>query len=1329
MGLPACVLDAKLAYRYANALYAAFVGRPVETLYGKSPAHAFDRQPADDRRKALARALAGETLTFDRRTFEGPNAGRWVRAHYAPIRLRGAVVGVAVVLSDIQHLKDAEERVRDQERQLRLITDSVGFPITYIGRDMIVRFANGPSLAWAGKARSEMEGRHYTTLAPAEVLAASQPLLDRAFAGESVTYEREALWTGRASRRIRGHMIPDRDEAGAVRGVLVVVIDIEDDYRLKQSLIESRRWLQLVSDNVGVPMAYIDADLRFRFANTPGLDWEPDIDPAHAVGRRLDEVYEPDVLRDVMPFLERALAGEKVVYERRGRVPGGKMRWIRVNLIPDKAADGTVAGLYSIVIDIDDDRRLREALERQERELRFYAENIPEAVAFVGPDLRYQWVNKGFENIRGERADSIIGRTVHEVLGEAARDFVEPFVERLRLGETCAYERLAGRAGGRGRWIRVRLVPLMDASGEFGGYYVVGTDIHEIKMAQEQLRAREEELRFFAENIPEAMVFVDLERGCTFVNNVFLATRGFTREWALGKFPEDVYPPEVMESLAPQIDRVKRGESASYERRIPIAGTGEERWVRVKLTPRKDAQGRVLGYYVVSNDVHDLKVAQSSLEAKEREMRHVIDSVPTPMVYVDAQLRYRYANAGFLRYIGRPAGEVIGRTVEEVLGEVRWKRLLPHVQRVMAGETVSFERLVEHADGKARWMVVRLTPRLDSQGRFAGYDSTTSDIHEQKSVEEELRRANNILSAHFDNTPLAVIEWDPQVRAIRWSGRSESLFGWKADEVLGRSLDTWNLVFEDDRAAVGSMVRRLMNGPDAHATILNRNYRKDGSVIWVEWHNSVLRDADGRLVSLLSLAQDVSSRIQAEERLQFMATHDGLTGLPNRLMLTERLATAMTRAHRFGHRVAVMFLDLDHFKDVNDTLGHRVGDELLRSLARRVRAALRQSDLLVRLSGDEFVVLLEDLEGDGGPDRVAQKILEDVMRPFPIEGHDVQVSASLGFAVYPEDGQDADTLLKNADAAMYHAKELGRNSYRAFSHALAQRRDERLGVEQALRRALKKDSFELHYQPILEVATGRVTHVESLLRWRDEKRGLVQPHAFIPLAEETGLMRDLGHWVLVAASTQAAAWRNAGIGNFIVSVNLSASQLRDSTIVSELEGIVTRTGCSPTWLELEITETSMVRDLEGVSLTLGKLRRMGFRIAIDDFGTGFSSLSHLRHLPVDTLKIDKSFVADIDGGRRGGLGGGAAIVAAVTGLARGLSLEVVAEGVERPEQLEFLKAHGCTAYQGYLACRPLPSAELEAWLAKGAPPALAKPASRAPRKKAVPAAAKKPTRR
>jgi diguanylate cyclase (GGDEF)-like protein len=426
--------------------------------------------------------------------------------------------------------------------------------------------------------------------------------------------------------------------------------------------------------------------------------------------------------------------------------------------------------------------------------------------------------------------------------------------------------------------------------------------------------------------------------------------------------------------------------------------------------------------------------------------------------------------------------------------------------------------------------------------------------------------------------------------------------------------------------------------------------------------------------------------------------------------------------------VAVLFLDLDHFKDVNDTLGHKVGDELLRSLSRRIRGALRQSDLLVRISGDEFIVVIEDLEGEGGPDRVAQKILDETLRPFPIEGHDVQVSASLGYAIFPDDGADAETLLKNADAAMYHAKELGRNSYRAFSRSLAQRRDQRLGLEAALRRAIRNREFELYYQPILDVVTGHVAHVEALLRWNDPGRGVVLPPTFIPVAEEAGLMRDLGHWVFEVAARQAAAWNGRHEGALCVSVNLSASQLRDSTIVTELEAILAEAGCAPNWLTLEITETSMVKDVEGVSLTLRKLRRMGFRIAIDDFGTGFSSLSHLRHLPVDTLKIDKSFVADINGGdRRAAESGGAAIVAAVTGLARGLGLEVVAEGVERPSQLAFLREQGCASFQGFLACPPMPVAGFENWLAKQAAPRKDAP-GKAPegKKSARKPAAKKP---
>lgn len=1443
LGLPCCAVDLDFKYRYVNGAYPAYFGLGAADMVGRTISEVFSRQPMDDRRKALARAMAGESLTYDRQTLSGPSAGHWVRAHYSPIRHDGAVAGALVVLVDIEHLKEAEAAIAARERQLALITDTIGFPVTYIDKSGIVRFANAHSAAWAGLTPERMIGRSIAELTPPEIAAQSWPLLQRAFAGESVTYERAALWPGREARRIRGHMLPDKDESGTVRGAIVVLIDIEEDHRLQESLIERTRELQLVTDNVGVPMAYIGADLRFRFTNTPGLDWLPGVTTENVVGKSIEEVYPPAIMEKVREPLARVLAGERVAYERQGATPDGKLRWIRVTLIPDVVA-GKVNGIFSVVIDIDDDKRLRDALVRQERELRFYAENIPEAIAFVDANFRYQFANKTFERIRGMGAGDIVGHTVAEVLGEeAAALYFTPFVGRLQRGESCAYERLAGPQGGEKRWFQVRLEPHMGEDGAFAGYYIVGTDIHDVKLAQErlaeqeaklrlytdnipvsvayldterryrfvnrnfaemrglrpeeilgrtstevlgaeaaqelapmarsvlagetatyereltlpsgerrwilgrsvpdfgpdgkvrgmyvvghdvqelksaqeQLRAREEELRFFAENIPEAIVYIDLERGCTFVNNVFLATRGFAREFLLGKFPKDVYGPEEMRLLSPYFDRVLAGEDVSYERTIRHAPSGELRWMRVKLTPRKDDAGRVQGFYVVSHDIHDLIAARASLEEKERELREVIDSIPTPMVYVDAAQRYRYANDAFLYYVGRRADQVIGRTVLEVLGAERHARLDPVLRRVFAGETVSLERQIAFADGRTRWMIVRYTPRHDKAGDVVGYYATTSDVHEQKLAEEELRRAHSVLTAHVEGSPLAVIEFDPLLRIVRWSGNAASFFGWSAEEALGRRLWDWRLVFEEDSAAVGEMFQRLVAGPELQAIHLNRNYRKDGSVIWVEWHNSALRDAEGNLVSILSFAQDVSTRIQAEERLQYMATHDGLTGLPNRLVLNNRLAAALARAQRSGHGVAVLFVDLDHFKDVNDTLGHRVGDELLRSLARRIRGTLRQTDLLARISGDEFVVLLEDLEAESGPDRVAQKILDDVMRPFPIEGHDVQVSASLGYAVFPDDGAEPETLLKNADAAMYHAKELGRNSYRAFSKSLAQRRDQRLGLEASLRRAIRQHEFELYYQPILDVVTGRVSHVEALVRWHDPGRGIVLPPAFIPVAEEAGLMRDLGHWVFEAAARQAAAWRAEGVGSFTVSVNLSASQLRDSTIVGELEAILAKAGCAPTWLTLEITETSMVKDVEGVSVTLQKLRRMGFRIAIDDFGTGFSSLSHLRHLPVDTLKIDKSFVADINGGSRRAIeSGGAAIVVAVTGLARGLGLEVVAEGVERQSQLDFLRDQGCASFQGYLACKPVPAAEFEQWLAAQSP---LKPARAAGKKRPGP---------
>ena len=1174
LSLPACILDHERRYRFVNAAYLAMSGKSRAECIGRTPEEVFGRAPRDDRRQYLTRALAGETSAYNRQSAEGPGAGKWVRAHYIPLRGEsGELVGALVVQVDVQAIKDAEASLADRERQLSLIIDSVGFPITYVDRRQVIRFANQPSCEWSGRAADEMIGKSILDVMTPEVKMAAMPLILRALGGEPITYEREALWPGREARHIRGHMIPDRDAAGAVLGILIVLLDIERDHQMRSALLA------------------------------------------------------------------------------------------------------------------------------KEAQMRLYTDNIPDSVAYLDRERRFLFVNRKFAQLRNTEPERIVGLSTREVLGADLADWIakrtQPVFDR---GEMVTYERVESAAGGEKRHLHVKAVPNIADDGSVAGMYVVSHDITDVKEAQEQLAAREEELRFFAENIPEAIAYVDLERGCTFVNNLFLASRGYSREFALGRFPDqDAYPPDVLEALRPHIERVQRGEETSFERFLELP-SGDRRWARVRLTPRLDADGKVRGYYAVSTDIHEIKTTQEQLADKERQLRQVIDSIPTPMCYVDADDRYRYVNDSFLSYVGLKPEQIVGRSVREVLGVDRWSLLSPSMQRVRAGESLAVERLVRFADGRKRWMTVRLTPRFTG-GEYLGYYATTSDIHEQKLVEDELRRTNTILSAHFDNTPLAVIEWDTELRIVRWSGQAEAIFGWNASETLGRTLTGWRLVYEEDERSVDGMIRALMDGTERHATLRHRNYRKDGSVIWVEWHNSALRDEEGRVISILSLAQDVSSRIQAEERLQYMATHDGLTGLPNSVVLHDRLEAALTRAHRAKRRVGVMFLDLDHFKDVNDTLGHRIGDALLKELARRIRGALRQSDVLARISGDEFVVVLEDLPDEGSPERVARMILDEVRRPFHVEGHEIHVSGSLGLALHPEDGGDAETLLKNADAAMYHAKELGRNGFRNFSAELAQRRTQRLQVETALRRALKNGELELHFQPIVDIKGGGVRQVEALLRWHDPERGLMLPQGFIPLAEESGLGHAIGHWVMENACRQARAWRDAGLSDITVSINLSAGQLRDTSMIGDLKRILDRTGCEASWLELEITETSMVRDVEGASLVLAKLRALGVRIAIDDFGTGFSSLSHLRHLPVDVLKIDKAFVADIDvAQRKGDNAGGAAIVSAVIGLARGLGLKVVAEGVEKRSQLNFLAKEGCDACQGYLMCPPVAAADLEAWI-------------------------------
>jgi diguanylate cyclase (GGDEF)-like protein len=441
----------------------------------------------------------------------------------------------------------------------------------------------------------------------------------------------------------------------------------------------------------------------------------------------------------------------------------------------------------------------------------------------------------------------------------------------------------------------------------------------------------------------------------------------------------------------------------------------------------------------------------------------------------------------------------------------------------------------------------------------------------------------------------------------------------------------------------------------------------------------------GEFLGTYGVARDISERKQAEATITFQAYHDLLTGLPNRALFKDRLGQAMVHAKRHGQTLATLFLDMDHFQVVNDTLGHLVGDGLLQALAQRLRGSLREGDTLSRIGGDEFMLLLPHIRSRDNAAFIAQKILSSLKQPFHIEGHELFAGISIGIAIYPDDGDNIETLIKHADIAMYHAKDHGRNDFKFFTQDLHKLFTGRLAIENEMRYALEKKEFEVYYQPQVAVESQRIRGMEALIRWNHPTRGMVSPNEFIPIAEESGLITPISEWVLGAACHQARLWRDAAMPQISMAVNLSARQIEHPQFVDKFLHSLHKYMPDGNGIEIEITESTLMRDMDGAINKLRKLADMGVEISIDDFGTGYSSLSYLKKLPINTIKIDRSFIHDLTGHTNNG----STIVAGIAAMAKGLRLKVVAEGVETQEQLDYLLSLGCDTYQGFLFSRPV----------------------------------------
>lgn len=560
------------------------------------------------------------------------------------------------------------------------------------------------------------------------------------------------------------------------------------------------------------------------------------------------------------------------------------------------------------------------------------------------------------------------------------------------------------------------------------------------------------------------------------------------------------------------------------------------------------------------------------------------------------------------------------------------------------------------------------------------------EIGEHRKAQEILMKSEQKLRLHAHQAPLAFIEWDLSFRVVEWNPAAERIFGYSRQEVLGRHAASL-IAAERSCDTIATLWKRLLiDKHSAQVTIDNRT--KDQRNIVCEWYYTPLVDAQGRVLTVMTLAHDVTANRQAQERLNYLAYHDELTGLPNRSLYNDRLSQAMIEARRQGRYVGVMLLDIDHFKMVNDTMGHDAGDELLRDIGKRLSVCLRESDTVSRFGGDEFGLVLADMADPRDAIFVAQKMLDSFAPPFFVGGRELFVGPSFGITIYPVDSDDPDGLVKNADSAMYHAKAQGRNNFQFYSAELTARAQSRLDMETSLRRALERREFLLHYQPKFSLETGEMTGVEALIRWQHPALGMVSPRDFIGIAEESGLILPIGEWVLLAACQQVKGWHDEGFAQVKLAVNLSTKQFRQSRLKETLAVVLAETGFDPRNLEFEITESVLMENTTAVSEVLAELKAMGISISVDDFGTGYSSLSYLKRFPIDALKIDRSFVRDIPADHDD-----AAIVRAIIAMSRSLRMKVIAEGVETEEQQQFLRAEGCDEIQGYLSGRPVPPEE------------------------------------
>ena len=907
--------------------------------------------------------------------------------------------------------------------------------------------------------------------------------------------------------------------------------------------------------------------------------------------------------------------------------------------------------------------------------------SVPDAVWKVDREGSLTFMSPQWENILGysmaelyQQRASIWINSIHIDDRQRVKQALEALFDD---GRPYDVEFRAQRKNGEWFWAHDRAVATHDQNGIRVATGLL-SDITERKKAEESLLR----LASIVEFSEDAIIGKTTEGVITSWNRAAEKMYGYTKTEVLGRNLSFLVTPERREEIRALIERVRAGHSVECFETQRLTKEGSVLDVSLSVSPIRDASGQVTGSSAIARDLTPRKRDAEQLRLQAASLEAAANAI----VITDYEGKIVWVNRAFTAMTGYSKEEVLGKDPRLLKSEEQPESYYAELWSTISSGKIWHSELVNRRkDGTTYTEEMTITPIAQNVGQanWSHFIAIKQDITERKRAEEELYRAHQMLQTVLNTIPQRVFWKDLNCTYVGCNRAFATDAGLNNPaEIIGKS--DFELAWSGTADRYRADDKRIMEQGSTKLNFDEPQSRADGSLLWLRTSKLPLWDREGKVIGVIGTYEDITERKVAEDRVKFLAFYDALTELPNRALLQDRLSKALANARRQKDRVALLFLDLDRFKDTNDSLGHSLGDLLLQNVAERLKRCAREQDTVARLGGDEFLIVLTNVKEIADASVAAERFMQAMTAEFVVQGHSLSINCSVGISMFPEHGTDSEILIKNADAAMYRAKESGRNNFRFFTEDMNAQGVKRLTLENGLRLALEKRELFLVYQPQVDIVSGKIIGLEALLRWQHPTLGLVPPDKFIRIAENCGLIVPIGEWVLRTACSQARKWQDEGIPAVSVAVNVSAVQFRQEGFCELIRRVLHETGLAPQYLELELTEGLLLANADVTFSVLQELTDMGLTLAIDDFGNGYSNFTYLRQFRVSKLKIDRVFIRDVAVNPDD-----AAITTAIISMAKSLRLKVIAEGVEDEAQMSFLRAHQCDEIQGYYFSKPL----------------------------------------